>query len=490
VSSAAKDLVSQNTGKFRFRQTPRLLKRLSVLSDPLWIVLSFALLLRTALPLAALATHHDTSVFVENDTESYAAPAQALLTSRAFNTDNHPEIVRTPGYPLFLVPGLLSGHLKAVTIALQITISTLTVFLVYLTSKILFSKTTAFWCASLYAIEPLSIFYCSQLLSETLFAFVVVLFLYQTVRYIKQPRLPILLLAALTLAGATYVRPISYYLPIALAPMVFYASAQMHRRPKAMIHALAFFLSCFALVAPWQMRNHRVSDYGQFSAIGDQNLYFYRGASVIATKSNRSLSDVQKELGFNSWAQYAHNHPEQATWSYGQRYAFMRREALRLIRQNLLIYAPIHLKSMVKVIANPGGIVYSILFKKIPTPEYPLDTLPWLKSLRTNYPFSFYTTLSLGLLLVCNLIMAITGVALVWSRERTATLLFGTVGVYFLLVSSGAESAGRFRHPIMPIICLFAGYASAFLVRQRLHIATEPDKTRYCSTPLIAGNSS
>jgi len=488
VSSAAEDLVSEPAGKFQFRRTPRLAKRLSFLTGPVGIVLSIALLLRTALPLAVLATHHDTSVFVENDTESYLAPAQALLTSGAFNTDDRPEIVRTPGYPLFLVPGLLSGHLKALTIALQIMISTLTVFLVYLTAKTLISRTIAFWCASFYAIEPLSIFYCSQLLSETLFAFIVVLFLYQTVRYIKQGRLPILLLAALTLAGATYVRPISYYLPIGLAPIVFYASAQMHRRSKAMIHALAFVLFFLALVAPWQMRNYRVSGYSQFSAIGDQNLYFYRAASVTAKQTNRSLSDVQKELGFNSWAQYAHNHPEQATWPYGQKYAFMRLEALRLIRQNLLIYAPIHLRGMVRVIANPGGIVYSILFKKIPMPTGPVDTLPTLKILRINYPFSFYTSIGLALLLLCYLTMAGTGVALAWSRERTATLLFATVGVYFLLVSSGAESAGRFRHPIMPIICVFAGYAAAFLVRQQVHIATEADKTRYYSTPLIASN--
>ncbi len=488
MSSAAEDLVSEPVGKFQFRQTPRLLKRLLVLSGPVWIVLCIALLLRTVLPLAAVATHHDTSVFVENDTESYVVPAQALLTSGAFTTDNHPEIVRTPGYPFFLMPGLLSGHLKTVTIALQIMISTLTVFLVYLTSMILFSRTTACWCASLYAIEPLSIFYCSQLLSETLFAFMVVLFFYQTVCYIKEAKLPILLVAALTLAGATYVRPISYYLPIALAPIIFYASAHVHRRSKAMMHALAFLLFYSALVAPWQMRNYRVSDYAGFSAIGDQNLYFYRGASVLAKETNRSLSDVQKELGFNSWAQYTHSHPEQATWSYGQKYAFMRWEGLRLIRQNLLIYAPIHLRGMVRVIANPGGIVYSRLFKKIPTPAGPLDTLPRLKIFRTNYPFSFYTTIGLALLLLCYLIMALTGVALVWSRERTATPLLGTVGLYFLLVSSGAESAGRFRHPIMPIICVFAGYALASLVHQKEHIATEVDKTRYYSTRLIASN--
>jgi len=473
VSSAAEGLASQDTERVRFRQIPRLLRQLSILRAPIWIVLSVGLLLRTVLPLAAMTTHHDSSVFVENDTESYLAPAQALLTSGVFSTANHPEIVRTPGYPLFLIPGLVSGHLKTVTITLQIAISTLTVFLVYLTSRVLFSETIAYSCASFYAIEPLSVFYSSQLLSETLFSFMVVLFLYLFARYLKQPRVPMLIAGALVLAAATYVRPISYYLSIILVPIVFYTSARIHRRSKAMIHALSFLLVCLTVLVPWQIRNYRVTGYGQFSAVGDQNLYFYRGASVIAKLTNRSFSEVQKELGFNAWTQYIRVHPDQATWSYGQRYAFMRWEGLRLIRNNLRIYAPIHLRGMVSVIVNPGGIVYGMLFKKVPTSMNPVDALPTLDTLRTNYPVIFWLCISLAVLLLCYLVMAVIGSAMAWWRERTAAILLGTVAVYFVLVSSGAESAGRFRHPIMPIVCFFAGYASALLFRRRAQVRTE-----------------
>jgi len=475
VSSAAEGLVSERIKKFR--QTRGLSRPLSVLRVPLWIVLSAALLVRTVLPLAAMATHHDSSVFVENDTESYLAPAQALLTSGTFSTANRPEIVRTPGYPLFLIPGLVLGHLKAVTIALQIAISTLTVFLVYLTSREVFPETITYWCASFYAIEPLSVFYSSQLMSETLFSFMVVLFLYLIARYIKQPRLTILLAAALVLAAATYVRPISYYLPIVLVPIIFYTSARIHRRHKVMIHALSFLLFCFGLLAPWQIRNYRVAGYGQLSAVGDQNLYFYRSASVIAELTNRSFDDVQKELGFNDWEQYLHVHPDQATWSYGQRYAFMRWEGLQLIRHNLGIYAPNHLRGMVSLIANPGGIVYGKLFKKLPTSLNPLDAMRTLHTLRTNYPVIFCVCISLAVLLLCYLIMAAIGGAMAWSCERDAAILLGTVAVYFVLVSSGSESLGRYRHPIMPIVCLFAGYASACVVRGQMQVPAEAHKT-------------
>jgi 4-amino-4-deoxy-L-arabinose transferase-like glycosyltransferase len=167
-------------------------RRLASIS-PLWAILGCALLLRILLPSSVLALRHDPSVFVQGDTPDYVRPAEAMLISGAFDGDRQPEIERTPGYPVFLMPGLIAGRLATVTIALQICLSTLTVVFVYLTSKLLFSRKKAYWSAALYAVEPLSVIYCSLILSETLFTFLVVLFVYQTACYMKQGKLPILL---------------------------------------------------------------------------------------------------------------------------------------------------------------------------------------------------------------------------------------------------------------------------------------------------------
>jgi len=270
--------------------------------SPLWAILGCALLLRILLPSAVLALRHDPSVFVARDTPDYVRPAEAMLSSGAFDGDGQPEIERTPGYPVFLMPGLIAGRLATMTVALQIFVSTLTVVLVYLTSKLLFSRKIAYWSAALYTIEPLSVLYCSQILSETLFTFLVVLFVYQTVCYLKQGKLPVLLAATLSLAAATYVRPVSYYLPLAIVLIIFYASLQKHRRLIAMTHALGFVLLYAVLVGAWQARNYRVSGYGGFSALEGFNLYFNQGSSIIAKTTGKPFYTVQEKLGYYSSA--------------------------------------------------------------------------------------------------------------------------------------------------------------------------------------------
>ena len=71
------------------------------------------------------------------DAKEYVSLAEELVRHGRFMSStcpiigariNLPEIVRTPGYPLFLVPGVWLGHLRLVTVPLQIFLSCLTVF--------------------------------------------------------------------------------------------------------------------------------------------------------------------------------------------------------------------------------------------------------------------------------------------------------------------------------------------------------------------------
>ena len=144
---------------------------------PLWTILIVAFLLRSALPLSAWLLNHDPNVFFSSDTKGYICPAESLITNGTFSCEGRPEILRTPGYPLLLFPGLLLGRFEAFTIGLQIIFNVVTVLLVYKTSLVVFDNHKAALLASvLYAIEPLSITYCCYLLTETLFTFFIMLF--------------------------------------------------------------------------------------------------------------------------------------------------------------------------------------------------------------------------------------------------------------------------------------------------------------------------
>src|ERR1035437_345848 len=68
------------------------------------------------------------------DSPSYLVAAASLSKSGTFRTDGHPEIFRTPGYPLFLVACGLTGSLGYGTA--QIVQVLLDVLLVYVTYRL------------------------------------------------------------------------------------------------------------------------------------------------------------------------------------------------------------------------------------------------------------------------------------------------------------------------------------------------------------------
>ena len=181
----------------------------------IWFVLGVALFLRALLPTLGYCYTRDASIFYTPDTASYIEPARELVSHHRFFSDGAPEIVRTPGYPLLLTPGLLIGRLELTTITLQVLLSCFTVFMVYRTAYLLFEREKiALIAAALYAIEPLSILFASLLAAETLFTTVAMVGVYFFVKYLRRQSLGDLLVSAAALAASVYVRPIGYFLPL------------------------------------------------------------------------------------------------------------------------------------------------------------------------------------------------------------------------------------------------------------------------------------
>src|ERR1700731_337058 len=83
----------------------------------IWHVLGLALFLRALLPGVGYLYTRDVTIFDSHP--SYVVPALELITYHRFFSHGAPEIVRTPGYPLLLMPGLLLHRFELVTIMLQ-----------------------------------------------------------------------------------------------------------------------------------------------------------------------------------------------------------------------------------------------------------------------------------------------------------------------------------------------------------------------------------
>ncbi|HET6884226.1 MAG TPA: glycosyltransferase family 39 protein [Pirellulales bacterium] len=432
-------------------------------------VLATALALRISFPLFALAVAQPEPQFREPDTEGYLRVADEWLKTGRFAVGGEAEIVRTPGYPLLLMPGIAVGHVEAITIGLQSLLACLSVWLAYRTSLAVFgNRTIALTAAWLLACEPISIIYASKLLSETLFTTCVASACCLLASYASSRRWRELIAAAIVVSVAAYVRPIAYFLPLWVAlALVVVGWRQVSDRKRLCLQALAFAGLSMALLVPWQVRNWLAVGYAGFSAISDVNLYYYEALPVLAEQQGigpAQRNRARVEAGETDLSKYLRQHPEQADWPAARRYRFLRQQASEIIRTHPLAWMQLHFAGVVHTLTDSGRNAW-LSFFGIPSanPE-PARGTPTLWRRLTNAASQRPLVLAVHALLAAVLLVYLTlaAVGVGGALQNRAALLILAVAIYLLLLSGGDAGYHRFRLPLTPIICTFAarGYCS------------------------------
>jgi hypothetical protein len=448
------------------------------------VPVGLAAVIRLALLAASLA-RTGTKGLIFPDTMSYLEPGRNLLLHGRFFTDGVPELFRTPGYPLFLAITSLAG-MPTASVA-NIILSVVSVILVWRLGRIVFDDDRiALGAAWIFAFEPVSVANSILLLSDTLFVMLYLFSLERLALFLRAHRLPVLAEAGLLLAAATFVRPVTYYLPIALALGLFFVLARVHGlRWKA---PAVLLISVLPWLAAWQIRNRMEAGYGGFSSITDENLYTYSAADVIARVEHRNFIDVQNELsdrcgtGCGEPAYLNQSRTardiEQPGWNQGWRLSFMHAEAVRVIRAHSGVYLRASLASLSGVVLNPGaGIYINLLY---PEGAGHADSLTDYKSpasgalaLAKAYPWiaaekAVFVTVLLGMYL-----LAAWGTFRGGMHNECIWLLLGT-SLYFFVVSDLAGGPGgtaRYRLPVMPAVCILvaAGVWSTKTITAQRH---------------------
>jgi hypothetical protein len=426
--------------------------------------LAWPLIAAAALRLALLAwalVLGGFAALIQPDTASYLRPGRNLLLHGQFVSDGLPELVRTPGYALFLALFSMAGPL-AVALA-QIALSAASVWLVWRIARAVSGDgRTALAAAWIFAFEPLCAIYSVPLLSETLFLALFLLSLERIVEFLRARRLPVLVAAGLWLAAATYVRPVAYYLPLALAVGLFAALVRAHG-PRHGLYLKApavLLLTTMPLLAAWQMRNFVETGFAGFSSIQPQNLYYFSAGEVTARLEHSTLDEVDNELGYTSEASFLAQHPGAAHWTEAERLAFMRSSATHILRAHPGLFLRTHAAGMVRTAFNPGAAVLLSLLGA------PIDRATFVRErdegplaaawgAAKQYPFQTAVMAVLAAVLLALYVLALRAVLY---RRAPAVYLFLLPGValYFAAVSGGAIGEARLRLPIMPELCILA----------------------------------
>ncbi len=452
-----------------------------------------AAVLRIALLAAALA-RVGTSAILQNDTCSYLTPGRNLLQHGRFIADGMPDLIRTPGYPLLLAVTSLGGLPMAA--AANAILSVFTVLLVWRLGRTVFGdERIAMGAAWIFAFEPVSVSHSAFLLSESLFLVLFLLSMERLATFLRGRRLPTLAAAGLWLAAAIFVRPIAYYLPVALALGLLLVLARV---PGLRWKAPAVLLICvLPWLAAWQIRNRVETGYGGFSSVSEVNLYFFTAAEVTARVEHRNWDDVRKGQGNTVFTNhsgqayllqpYLARHPEQAGWSQGQRLAYMHSEAVHVMRAHTGVYLGLCVRSLAKMVSNNGAQYFEHLLipgNSVPAAGFINDgPARWWNSLVKTYPTTYlwiaaakavlaFMLLGLYLLAARGIVLAARGVFRGRMHDACLWLLLGT-SLYFLAAAAAAAGPiadARLRMPAMPSVCIFA--SAGF--RRTKAIAPEP----------------
>ncbi len=407
---------------------------------------------------------------LEPDTSSYLIPGRNLLLHGRFYADGVPDLLRTPGYPLFLAVTSMAGPVAGA--AANVLLSVFSVILVWRLGRTAFGdERFAIGAAWIFAFEPLSVANSVVLLSETLFLALFLLSLERLAAFLRGHNLPVLAASGVWLAAATLVRPVTYYLPVALALGLFLVLARERGlRWKA---PAVLLISVLPWLAAWQVRNRLETGYSGLTSVSDLNLYYFVAAEVTARAEHRSFTDVRSELGYSCGPDcseqvyllpaYSARHPEQAGWTQAQKLAFMHSEAVRVIRTHFWTYLRTWPPHLMEAVFDPGAGSFNRLLDLGSSMEVDhlinytnpvrgelalLRVYPWLAAEKAAF-----LVVVLGLYL-----LAARGASRGGMPGACLWLLLGT-SLYFFVISAAAGGAGvtaRYRLPVMPIVCVLA----------------------------------
>lgn len=409
----------------------------------------------------ALWSRSGTAVFYSPDTQSYISGAQSLLDYGIFGAPGAPEIIRTPGYPIFLAAFLaLGANWEWFAIIAQAVIAGLTVVITYFTARKIASERAAFWGALLLSISPLVTTYSAALLTEILCAFFISLSCFFMVSFLDGRKISFLCLSSIALTCAVFTRPAVLYAVYLVPGFVFiWGIFSKIGVKKAIGVSLLFCLFSLVPVKIWEYRNKAFTGFEGFSAIASMNFYLYNAAATLA--------HIEGENYYEKADAMSKKYPI----LNGETLNEMGIEGRAIIANNFSAYIPIHIKGMIMMFAIPGGTDLLRTFNFFPYNVGFLGKVVdnfWeaMRELFRSYAFGMIVALSAFVCLCATYVLAIFGIAKAFSSNFWASFFLLCVAVYMVLISGGPAAHSRFRVPITFIIAIFAGIGPDFAVKK------------------------
>lgn len=353
---------------------------------------------------------------------------------------------RPPVYPL-VIRGVYDvfGRHYAPVIALQIVVGVATVGLVYWLAGLLLPHRAALLAALLLAIDPASIVFTNQLLTETLFAFLLTLATALIVLARRRESVGLIVAAGLILGAAVLTRPVAQYLPLLLVALLVVLAGS--RRRMSLVLSAALFAGFAVPVGGWLARNHAKTGVATISTIDGYDMLHYRAVGALV------------ESGMTGWDARQLTERELATRIHpGENAAKVSRAQLHLgvhiLREHPAGAAKSWARGVGKLLAGPARSETSIL----------------LTGNLTSQAWWFRALVFVDALITIGVVLA-AGLGIVLLAIRRIAVpelwLLAAIALYLVVISAGPETYSRFRVPAAPLLAILAAAAPLGVRRLR-----------------------
>jgi len=423
------------------------------------------------------------------DSPRYVELAQGLRAGCGFATLTNgrcgsPEVLRTPGYPLFL---LAMTSLRAALVCQAVLGAALCLLVGYFVF-IWWGKTAALIAEALLAFDAPSIIQGSRILSDSLFqamlaiAVIVQLGVIARGRFDRRAIIE-LLGAAFLLAASITVRPVGILLPL-IAPLPFFFLPRNNWRKTIGCALCAFALPAIS-VGGWMARNAVETGVWTLSTDVALDLYYFKAGGVIWYRGHEDLPEVMDDLARRLGQPNARDFLDMPPGLTAK----MMKDGERILLHDPLATMIMTVRSFIWLAFVPdrGG-----LNELIGAHAGAKSLVAAGGKLRERLEELFRSPLLTVLVFiqfVLNLIiwLGVVRAILTWRRnsfrEIALEIIPLAIAVAMILLASGAEAYARYRMPAVPLLAIVAGVGWS---GSRLRSSRDETKTEITGTSVSA----
>ena len=420
----------------------------------------FALSLRILLLSISIYNEFD---FLISDSIQYKEIASAISVEKSYSNSlqnlEHAELIRTPGYPLFIsIFYSIFGENDILLITMNIIINMLSIYYIFKILIVISNRKIANLGAFLFSVEPITISLVYYVLPQILFQFIIIFLIYTSVTIIKGEIKNNPFLLGLLLAIGTMVKPVMFYIIIPFLVGILLYSINKKFSPKKIVKIMGMtIIPIILIVGGWLYRNHLIVGYPTISHIKAVDLFYFKAPSVLAIKDRISFEEARKIIvGDKKVWHWIKNNPSSSEIKQ------LESKSIFILLENYKITIDIWIKGIINTLFGPGDGQFYGIFGKDYISKGPLGDIfrlsvqqyyvKWLLNEPRMFLLFIYNLVYLGILYAGLILYLFFSKAIDQEVWVSTFVLLGLL--YFVLCSGGLETYYRFRNPMIPFMVL------------------------------------